>query len=50
LTRLPWLVEQFWWRSKPVRRLYFQVAAEDRPPITLFHDLVGDTWFEQEYQ
>ena len=48
--RRPWLVDQLWWRSRPVNRLYFQVAPEEGPPFTLFHDLLSGDWFLQEYQ
>jgi hypothetical protein len=47
--RRPWLLDQMWWRSKPVIRTYYQVAPDDGPPITLFLDLPGGQWFRQEF-
>ena len=45
----PWRIDQHWWHSDHVRRLYFRVLAEDSPPWTIYHDLVSDSWFRQEY-
>ena len=47
--RAVWRLDQHWWRSEPVRRDYYRVAAEDGPQVTLYHDLVSDAWFRQEY-
>jgi len=49
LARRPWRIDQHWWRSEPVRRIYYRVAPEDAAPSTIYHDLVGDTWARQEY-
>ena len=49
LVRRPWRIDQLWWRVNPVSRVYFQVAPEDGPPLTLFHDLVRGGWWRQEY-
>jgi hypothetical protein len=50
LLRRPWRVDQLWWRTRPIDRLYFLVATQDGPPLTLFHDLISGDWFEQQYQ
>ena len=47
--RRPWLLDQMWWRSKPVIRTYYQVVPEDGPPITMFLDLTSGQWFRQEF-
>jgi hypothetical protein len=49
LTRRPWRIEQHWWRAEPVRRDYFRVAAQDSPPLTIYHDLVSGEWARQDY-
>jgi hypothetical protein len=45
----PWRIDQHWWTEQPVSRLYYRVAPEDRPPLTVFHDLLTNEWFTQEY-
>jgi hypothetical protein len=49
LVRRPWRIDQHWWRSEPVSRVYYRVAPEDGPPLTVYHDLEADTWARQEY-
>lgn len=49
LARRPWRVDQHWWRGTPVSRMYYRVAPEDRPPLTLFRDLASGEWFRQEF-
>jgi hypothetical protein len=49
LTRRPWRIDQHWWRSAPVRRLYYRIAPEESAPLTVYHDLVDGTWARQEY-
>jgi len=49
LVRRPWRVDQHWWRGEPVRRVYYRVAPEDGPPLTIYHDLISGEWFRQEY-
>lgn len=49
LTRRPWRIDQHWWRGDGISRLYYRVAPEDGPPLTLYRDLVQGGWFGQEY-
>lgn len=49
LLRRPWRIDQHWWRGELVKRDYYRVAAEDGPPLTVYHDLVSGDWFRQEY-
>lgn len=49
LVRRPWRIDQHWWRGEAVSRLYFRVAPEDGPPLTVYHDLARGGWFRQEY-
>jgi hypothetical protein len=49
LVRRPWRIDQHWWRTEPVSRLYYRVAPEDGPPLTIYYDLIARTWARQEY-
>jgi len=49
LVRRPWRIDQHWWRSEPVSRLYYRVAPEDGPPLTVYRNLIAGTWGRQEY-
>jgi hypothetical protein len=49
LVRRPWRIDQHWWRSDPVSRVYYRLTPEDGPVMTVYHDLEGDAWFRQEY-
>lgn len=49
LARRPWRIDQHWWRGEPISRLYYRVAPEDGPPLTIYRDLVNGTWARQEY-
>jgi hypothetical protein len=42
-----WRVVDEWWRERRVERLYHAVELEGDLRLTLYHDLVGDAWFEQ---
>lgn len=43
-----WAVDDEWWRE-PIRRRYYQIATDAGIVRTIYHDLVGDDWFEQRY-
>jgi hypothetical protein len=49
LARRPWRIDQHWWRSDPISRVYYRIATADGPPLTVYHDLINDTWSRQEY-
>ena len=49
LIRRPWRIDQHWWQSSPVSRLYFRLAPGDGPPLTVYRDLVDGQWRQQEY-
>ncbi|HXH23121.1 MAG TPA: hypothetical protein VNN10_13940 [Dehalococcoidia bacterium] len=48
LLRRPWRIDQHWWRDA-VSRMYFRVAPEGGPPITIYQDLITGEWYRQEY-
>ncbi len=49
LARRPWRIDQYWWRSDPVNRVYFRVIPEDSPALTIYKDLKTGEWSRQEY-
>ncbi len=49
MARQPWRIDQQWWRDTEVSRVYFRVTPEDRPTLTIYHDLISGEWFRQEY-
>ena len=42
-----WRIDDEWWRERPIARLYYVVLLADATLLTIFHDLVADTWLEQ---
>jgi hypothetical protein len=42
-----WRIDDEWWRTRPISRLYHRLLLEDGTLLTVYHDLVTDTWFEQ---
>ena len=36
-----------WWREHAVVRMYYEVILDDGTRLTIYHDLVSDSWFEQ---
>ena len=49
LVRLPWRIDQHWWRADPISRVYYRLAPEDGAPLTVYHDLASGAWARQEY-
>ncbi len=43
-----WRIDDEWWRERPVSRLYYTLLLEDGLLLTVYHDLVEDTWYHQE--
>ena len=44
-----WRIVDEWWRVSPIARTYYRVNLDDGRPLTLFHDEIANTWFEQRY-
>jgi hypothetical protein len=44
-----WRVDDGWWRlaDQQVRRLYFELTLENGAHVTLYHDLVHESWHAQ---
>ncbi|HUH08011.1 MAG TPA: hypothetical protein VML96_09410 [Egibacteraceae bacterium] len=42
-----WRLDDEWWRPRPVSRLYYRINLDDGRIMTVFHDLVDDSWWTQ---
>lgn len=44
-----WRVDDGWWREEEgqVSRMYFELTLESGAHLTLYHDLLRGTWYEQ---
>jgi error-prone DNA polymerase len=45
-----WRIDDEWWREHPISRMYFILLLEDESVLTVYHDLIGDRWYEQQGQ
>lgn len=44
-----WLIEDEWWRTKPIRRTYWRLTLENGSTIDVFWDHIGNSWYRQAY-
>ncbi len=44
-----WRIDDEWWWETSISRLYFRLLLSNGRKITVFHDLVTDRWYWQEY-
>ncbi|MFN0071901.1 MAG: hypothetical protein ACKVVP_10485 [Chloroflexota bacterium] len=42
-----WRIDDEWWRSRPVSRLYFAVLLEGGLRLEIYRDLVDGQWYAQ---
>jgi hypothetical protein len=42
-----WRIDDEWWRSEPVSRLYYSVLLKSGLRMVLFKDLIGGRWYKQ---
>ena len=42
-----WRIDDEWWREHAVSRMYYDVLLDDGTLLTIYQDLLSDTWFEQ---
>jgi hypothetical protein len=42
-----WRIDDEWWRSRPISRLYHTLLTEDGVLLTAYRDLIEDRWYEQ---
>jgi len=45
--RESWLVEDRWWTDAPLRRRYWELVLEGGRCVTVYRDLVAQTWYTQ---
>ena len=43
-----WRIDDEWWRDEIARR-YFALELASGRHVTVYHDLVNDAWYAQEY-
>jgi hypothetical protein len=44
-----WRIDDEWWRSEPLSRLYFAVLLGAGQRLVLYKDLIRNSWFRQTY-
>ena len=44
-----WRIDDEWWRSEPVSRIYFEVRLSSGQRLVIYHDLINDYWYRQSY-
>jgi hypothetical protein len=44
-----WRIDDEWWRSEPLSRLYFAVLLGSGQRLVLYKDLIRDCWYRQTY-
>jgi len=42
-----WRIDDEWWRSQPVSRLYYTVMLASGIRMVLYKDLIGGEWYRQ---
>lgn len=43
-----WRVDDNWW-SRPASRMYYALELDGGSRITVFHDLLSNTWYRQNW-
>lgn len=44
-----WRIDDEWWRSNPISRLYYAVRFASGQRLVIFKDLIGGKWYRQYY-
>lgn len=44
-----WRVDEDWWRSHPIQRLYYRVVLNTGAMIEIYQDLIDGRWYQQRY-
>ncbi len=44
-----WRIDDEWWRSEPISRLYYAVMLASGQRLVLYHDLCKGEWYKQGY-
>jgi hypothetical protein len=43
-----WRIDDEWWRSEPVSRLYYSVLIVSGQRLVLYKDLIANCWYSQK--
>jgi hypothetical protein len=44
-----WRIDDEWWRSEPLSRLYYAVRFKSGQRMVIFKDLNSENWYRQTY-
>ena len=44
-----WRIDDEWWRSEPVARMYYSVILDSGRRLVLCKDLINKRWYQQSY-
>jgi len=44
-----WRIDDEWWRTKPMSRMYYAVILESGRRMILCKDLINKRWYQQSY-
>ena len=44
-----WRIDDEWWRTEPVSRLYFMVRLASGQRLVLYKDITTSGWYRQSY-
>lgn len=44
-----WRIDDEWWRSEPVSRLYLRIRLASGEKLVLYKDLITGNWYRQQY-
>ena len=44
-----WRLDDEWWRTEAISRLYYNVLLASGQRLVLYKDLINGGWYEQEY-
>ena len=42
-----WRIDDEWWREHAVSRMYYALLLDDGSLLSVYHDLLANTWHEQ---
>jgi hypothetical protein len=44
-----WRIDDEWWRSEPIARIYYAVMLASGQRLIIYKDLTGNSWYRQSY-
>jgi hypothetical protein len=44
-----WRIDEEWWRSEPISRLYYEVPLSSGQRLEIYKDLIKNCWYRQSY-